>query len=49
MSDMVSGWLDGRGERVLLEHVFAVVGEDLHKGKGVPRLEGIPLQPARPR
>ena len=39
MSDMVSGWLDGRGERVPLEHVFAVVGEDLRKGKGVPRLE----------
>jgi hypothetical protein len=39
MSDMVSGWLDGRGERVALEHVFAVVGEDLHKGKGVTRLE----------
>jgi hypothetical protein len=39
MSDMVSGWLDGRGERVALEHVFGVVGEDVRDGKRVPRLE----------
>jgi hypothetical protein len=39
MSDMVSGTLDGRGESVFLEHVFAVLGEDRHEGGRVPRLD----------